>query len=114
MLLIYRREVDDVADLIRLYEERLKGIVITTEEQMIDLLKKDEKTFYYLLMYFYLNGTDLGNMIRYSSILANCITLFCDSCNDEKIIEYFSKYLDLTEIPIQIGKIYNELKYREV
>lgn len=95
--------------LIKIYEDRLFNIKHETAKDMLNLIEKDEKSFYYLLMYFYLIKEDLGNRIRLNAVLANCVTLFCMSCNDNDIIDYYRQYIDINEIPMQIGKIYHEL-----
>lgn len=94
----------------QLYEDRMRGIALDTEQDLENLLVTDEKKFYFALMYFYLTEKDLGDMVRFNVILCNVITLFCVSCNDSEITKYYSHFLDVEEIPLQCKKIYNELE----
>lgn len=99
-----------MGELILLYKARLGGIEYEEEHQLEDLLVKDEKKFYFLLMYLYLIDKDLKDTVRLNMILCNAISLFCIGCNDDKITEYYSKYLNLTEVQEQAQKIYKELR----
>lgn len=102
-----------MSNLLKLYEARVKDVDFSTVEALEELLRKDEKTFYFVLMFFYLTKKDLGVKLRNSAILSNCVTLFCSSIQDERISAYYSQYLDLAEIPDQFRKIYRELKTKE-
>lgn len=96
--------------LVMLYYTRLQGVALETSEDLEHLLKHDEKKFYFALMFFFLTRKDLGDIIRMSPAVSAAVSIFCESCCDSQITEYFSQYVNLSEIAEQIGKIYNEMR----
>lgn len=96
--------------LLEIYSCRVDLKEVATTEQLEALLAADEKRFYFALMLFFLEKTDLSWGIRWTPQLANAVTLFCKSCALPAVNRYYSKYINLKEIPTQIKKIAAELK----
>lgn len=96
--------------LIKLYKLRIAGVNLDDKEALEKTLTEDEKKFYFALMYCFLTKRDMKEIIRNSSVITACVCLMCGTCNSQEMIDYFSNYTDLLEVPVQISKIYGELK----
>lgn len=98
------------------YRQRMleKNISVKNADDLVKLLKNDEKSFYFFLMHAYLEDLDLTGIADNDyAELRIALSLFCDvadkTLKESSIRQYFDKYMYTKESSEQIDKVVHEL-----
>lgn len=99
-------------DLVRIYEnERVNRWKYETAEDLEFLMVNDYRRLFFTLIYFYLTERDLTSYnLKGNAKLLYPISLLCMSSKFKGMSEYYGKYVDVTEMPLQVGRMINEFR----